>query len=87
MNPMTISNVFSEADNYLLDLAYDCKEILRVMQPGYFFRANVIAKIVDWSEAYTLAKLSELVDAGLVFEEEDSESIEESLYGTTLSDE
>jgi hypothetical protein len=87
MKPMTVSNYIYLTDPKLLDLAYRCRDILRVLKPCYFDRASTIAKMANLPEQVTRQLLLELVEAGLVYIDEDSDPNGYLLYGTWPTDE
>ena len=87
MKYMTVSNYIYLTDPRLLDLAYRCRGILQVLKPCYFDRSSAIAKMANLPEQVTRQLLFELVEAGLVYIDEDSDPNGYILYGTWPTDE
>ena len=87
MNPMTVSNFLYLTDPKLLNLAYRGRDILHILKPCYFDSASTIAKMANLPEQVTRQLLLELVDAGLVYIDENSDPDGNILYGTWPTDE
>lgn len=86
MKKETITNFVTYADPELLDIAYQGRDILRILEPCLFYRAGDIARMVNQPKRETRKRLMKLVSAGLVYTDQDSDPDGKILFGTLPTD-